>query len=84
MKEPTTRIIDIKLDDLICIVKCPTCPALTHTNALGIKAWDCMSGIVTNIQGFVPVKTCPHYVSDSVAIDAEKSVTLNCSYGVAP
>jgi Na+/serine symporter len=84
MKEPTTRIVDVMQNNLICNLTCPTCPALTHTNALGIKAWNCMSGIVTNIQGFVPVKTCPNYVADSVAIDAEKTVTLKCSYGVAP
>ncbi len=61
-------------------IMCPTCPLLVHSNALGLDPRPCASGISTNMQGAITMKTCEHYEKDSIAADADadKKITLNC------
>lgn len=64
-------------------IMCPTCPLLPHSEALGMDARPCASGISTKMQGAITIKTCEHYEKESVAADADKTVTLNCSKEVS-
>ena len=64
-------------------VLCDTCPMKPHTDALGQKAPICTAGMMTNLQGAVPVHLCKHYVKESIRKDGE-SFTLECSYKATP
>ena len=59
---------------------CAECPLLAHTNALGQAAPDCASGIATNMQGPIPLKTCKHLAPDSYANNEAGEITIGCNY----
>ena len=56
------------------------CPLLPHLKALGKQPQDCASGIETNVQGPVVLKTCEHYAKDSIWEDGGILV-INCQKG---
>lgn len=58
-------------------ITCSTCPLKVHTDALGQKPPTCINGIITNMQGAVPLGTCKHYEKDSIA-NAGKTLTIMC------
>ncbi len=61
-------------------IECPTCPLRKHTDALGLKAKTCASGIQTNAQGAVVINTCEHYQTDTIVTDNKgKTLTLECT-----
>lgn len=37
---------------------CPTCPKWSHQDALKVAREQCVAGIITNVQGAVPLKWC--------------------------
>ena len=59
-------------------LSCSTCPLLAHTEALGEKPRACVHGIVTNIQGPVPMGTCKHHLKDSL-VNESGSLFLLCT-----
>jgi len=64
-------------------IMCPTCPLLKHSEALGLDARPCASGISTKMQGAITMKTCEHYAKESIAADDQKVVTLECAKEVS-
>ena len=58
------------------------CPMLPHLLALGMTPKSCFAGVVTNIQGVVPLAFCKHYVKESFKADGQKK-TIQCGW-VAP
>jgi len=59
-------------------LSCSTCPLLAHTEALGEKPRVCAHGIITNIQGPVPMGTCKHHQKDSL-VNEGGSLFLLCT-----
>jgi hypothetical protein len=59
-------------------IHCPTCPLHVHSDALGSKRQDCIAGMVTNMQGHIPIHTCKHYAKDSLANEPEKKLSIQC------
>lgn len=61
-------------------VNCADCPLKTHAVALGQLAPDCVSGIVTNMQGPVILRQCSH--ADDLRNESAGLVIL-CGYALA-
>jgi hypothetical protein len=59
-------------------IDCATCPLIPAFQALEQKPAACVSGIVTNMQGHVPIHTCKHYQKDSIASEPEKKLVIIC------
>jgi len=59
-------------------ISCPDCPLNVHADALGVKRKDCVAGMVTNMQGHVPIHQCEHYKKDSIANEPEKQLSIIC------
>lgn len=59
-------------------IDCSTCPLKVHTDALGQKAPDCVHGIITNMQGAIPMGTCKYYEKDSIATEG-KTLEILCA-----
>lgn len=49
-------------DKAIWFARCSECPMHPHQKALGQKLQECQAGMVTNMQGPVPIHTCQHLV----------------------
>lgn len=60
-------------------IRCDTCPLSPHLKALGQPGRACLSGVITNAQGAVPLTTCPHYTEES-AKDDDGKVSIECTY----
>lgn len=60
-------------------VRCDTCPMKPHTDALGQAAPICASGLITNLQGAVPVNMCKRYAKESIRND-DGALTVECSH----
>lgn len=60
-------------------VTCKFCPLLPHTEALGQKPKSCIAGIVTNMQGPIPMGTCEHLEKDSIKSE-NKSLSIICNF----
>jgi hypothetical protein len=63
---------------------CVECPLLPHTEALGQTAPACASGIATNMQGPVLLRSCKHLEPDSFANAPDNAITVRCNYDQAP
>ena len=64
-------------------VTCAECPMIPHLVALEMPVKPCLSGIITNVQGPVPIGVCKHYAKDSIASDGKgksKKLTLTCNH----
>jgi hypothetical protein len=72
------RIVEYKEEIGVFSITCPDCPLLTAFEELNQKPWACVSGMVTNMQGHVPIHTCKHYTKDSIANEAEKKLSIEC------
>jgi hypothetical protein len=59
-------------------IDCATCPLIPAFQALDKKPEACMAGMVTNVQGHVPIHTCKHYVKDSIANEPGKILSIQC------
>jgi hypothetical protein len=59
-------------------IDCQTCPLIPAFQALDQKPQACVAGLVTNIQGHVPINTCKHYQKDSIANEPEKKLSIIC------
>lgn len=70
-----TRKFEVKSNEMSWQIICPECPLLEHTRALKVEPIACISGLYTNMQGAIPMKTCAHYLLNS--IDKDKK-TLKC------
>jgi hypothetical protein len=57
-------------------IECQECPLKLHTDALGQKAPSCVHGIITNMQGAIPLGTCKHYEKDSIVVEGKTLVIL--------
>lgn len=57
---------------------CPRCPLRIHTDALGQKPQVCAHGVITNIQGPVPMGTCKHHKAESL-VNEKGSLFLLCT-----
>lgn len=79
--EGITRIVTIDADPKSLTqswaIKCATCPLKPHTNALGLPTQACASGVMTHVQGAVPLNMCKHYVRESVKFEGD-AVTARC------
>lgn len=53
------------------------CPAAAHLAALSMKPWTCKSGIVTNFQGAVPLRSCEHVRGD---VNDKQPPTIMCAF----
>ena len=60
-------------------ISCATCPLLPAFSELGKVPEACVAGIVTNVQGHMPLNTCRHYEKDSLANASEKTLTVICN-----
>jgi hypothetical protein len=58
-------IPELRDDGLIWAMVCKECPLLPHLTALKEKPRDCQGGMMTNVQGAVPLGKCEYYVEDS-------------------
>jgi hypothetical protein len=58
-------------------IRCDGCPMKPHTDALGQAAPICASGLMTNLQGAVPVHMCKHYAKESIRND-NGALTVEC------
>jgi len=59
-------------------IDCPTCPLIPAFDLLDQKPKPCVSGMVTNMQGHMPIHTCKHYQKDSLANEPEKKLSIEC------
>lgn len=59
-------------------IDCADCPLIPAFKALDQKPHACIAGIVTNMQGPVPIHTCKHYQKDSIANEPEKKLSIIC------
>lgn len=82
MSGPTTRVVSLQADSDSAVgawqLLCDQCPLKAHLRALGMKARPCAAGIQTKLQGYVPLKTCDHYVKDSLQ-STDKQLSLLCA-----
>lgn len=72
------RAVQFKEEEITFAITCDKCPLKPHLEALGQPPRACVSGIMTNMQGPVPVASCEHYKKDSISNDADKSLMLEC------
>ena len=59
-------------------IDCADCPLIPAFVALDKKPESCIAGIVTNVQGYVPIHTCKHYQKNSIANEPEKKLSIIC------
>jgi len=59
-------------------IDCESCPLLPAFAALDKKPEACMAGMVTNMQGPVPIHTCKHYAKNSISNGEGKTLWLEC------
>ena len=80
---PVQRIVSLTMDREAYaqpwIVVSKECPLRQHTDALGKEPPRCASGMMTNIQGAVPVHLCKYYQQDSIVKDGD-TLTVLCSH----
>lgn len=61
------------------VVESEECPLRPHTDALGKKPPRCASGMMTNVQGAVPIHLCKYYQQDSIVKDGDL-MTVMCGH----
>lgn len=59
-------------------IDCATCPLIPAFKALGQKPQSCVAGMVTNMQGHMPIHTCKHYGRKSLANGENKTLNIQC------
>ena len=59
-------------------IYCDECPLIPAFKELGQKPKACMAGMVTNIQGHMPIHTCDHYAKDSIANEPNNGLSIEC------
>lgn len=59
-------------------IKCKDCPLLPHLKALKQKEKCCVAGLITNVQGPVPLARCEHFGGDDTLKD--DPLSLECKY----
>ena len=59
-------------------IDCAECPLIPAFTALDKKPESCVSGMVTNMQGHMPIHQCKHYAKDSIANEPEKKLSIQC------
>jgi len=59
-------------------IDCADCPLIPAFKALDQKPTACVSGMVTNIQGHMPIHTCKHYAKDSISNGENKTLWIEC------
>lgn len=59
-------------------IDCTSCPLIPAFKALDKKPEACIAGIVTNMQGHVPIQTCKHYAKDIISNGEEKTLWIEC------
>lgn len=59
-------------------IECKSCPLIPALETLGEKPRPCIAGIVTNMQGPVPLDTCKHYSKDSISNGDDKTLWVEC------
>ena len=72
------RVVDYAENMGVFNIHCPTCPLHVHSDALGTKRANCVAGMVTNMQGHMPIHHCPHYVKNSLENEPEKKLVIEC------
>lgn len=60
-------------------IGCDDCPLLPALQTLGQKPRPCASGIMTNMQGHVPIAECEHYAKDSIGNEPSGKLSINCN-----
>lgn len=58
-------------------IDCAECPLIPAFQSLDKKQEACISGVVTNIQGQIPIHQCKHYAKDSIS-NENHSLWLEC------
>ena len=59
-------------------ISCEACPLIPLFKELDQKPQACLAGMVTNMQGHVPIHTCKHYVKDSISNGDDKTLWIEC------
>jgi len=72
------QIVNYQEKNGVFSIDCPTCPLIPVFEALGQKPTACVAGMVTNMQGHMPIHTCKHYQKNSIANEPEKKLSIQC------
>lgn len=78
------REVTYKEELSVFSIDCATCPLIPAFQLLEQKPTACVSGMVTNMQGHVPIHTCKHYAKDSISNGDNKTLWIECGKEVAP
>lgn len=73
------RPIIISKDGFKWILDCPSCPLKSHLEVLKMAPRSCSVGLMTNLQGAIPISTCEYMEKDSLA-DEEKGLHIVCNH----
>lgn len=74
-------------DKAIWSAFCHECPMHYHQKALGTKLENCQAGMITNMQGPVPIYTCKHLVKqkDKQSFgEVDGKLFVTCNFDAAP
>lgn len=72
------RAVTFKDEGIGFSILCPDCPLLPALKTLGQNPRSCISGLMTNIQGPVPVGQCEYYQKDSITNDEGNRLSVDC------
>ena len=72
------REVKFKDEGIGFSISCADCPLLPALETLGQKPRPCVSGIMTNMQGPVPVAECEHYGKNSIANEEGNRLSIEC------
>jgi hypothetical protein len=77
------RTVTFKDEGISFSISCRDCPLLPALETLGQNPRPCISGLITNMQGFVPVAECEHYQKDSIDSQGAQNLSVECRKGDA-
>ena len=72
------RLVTYKDDGIGFSITCADCPLLPELMTLGQSPRPCISGIITNVQGRVPIAECKHYQKDSIDSQGAQNLSVEC------
>jgi hypothetical protein len=77
--KPMKRIVTYTEELGVFSVDCAECPLIPHLKALDQPSKPCLSGMVTNMQGHMPIYTCKHYQKDSITNEPGQKLSVICN-----
>jgi hypothetical protein len=72
------RSVTYKEEEITFRIDCADCPLSDALKTLGKEPRPCISGIMTNMQGHVPIATCEHYKKDSIENTDGNGLAIEC------